>query len=432
MAPSIFNQLTAEEQLVYSALIFSYPIYVVGGLYVLGSVLGWALLGVFLLRVYLLGKAKFPVPILALVSPIVWFWILAMLVMLAALLIAHIDRQLGTGATIKSTIGWAKGWALLALFPLLGCITTIRPQVVTRGVCVAAASAIPFALLGIAAYVIGLSGELYMSPFKVIGGPEEAFRVRLFGINPETGMARWQFTGPWAPAAGLLSCFQLVICLQESNRRWRLLGIAGALTMCLLCQSRAGWAIFIAIVPIMILLSTLNHPLSWIAAAIILPALVLLGEPIYQWVLESYTQVKESRPGSTRVRGTLARLALQRWENEAPIWGHGTVERGPKIVEYMPIGTHHSWYGLLFVKGIVGLFALALPLALTSIYMLIAAQKSKTARTALGICVIMLSYSFFENLEILAYIYWPALLWLGISLRPQINHTGTTLAPGRA
>ena len=418
MAQTIFNRLTAEEQLVFYGLAMSYPVYLLGGLYVLGSVIGWAILAVFALKVYLLGRQKFPINPLLLVSPVVWLWILAMLVMLVALISAHIDRQLGTGSTIKSSIGWAKGWALLALFPLLGSMISIRPQVLVRGVCIAATSAIPFGLLGVLAYIGGLHGDLFVSPLKAIGGPEEVFIIRLFGMNPETGMARWQFIGPWAPAAGLLSCIYLVLCLQETDSRWRALGVTGALTMCLLSQSRAGWAIFMAIVPIMIALGSLRHPLAWIGLGIALPALILLGEPVYQWVMESYTQVKESRPGSTRVRGTLARLALQRWENEAPIWGHGVVERGPKIVEHMPIGTHHSWYGLLFVKGIVGMFALALPLAFTTLHLLFAAQKSKTALTALGICVIMISYSFFENLEILAYVYWPALLWIGISLKP--------------
>ena len=45
------------------------------------------------------------------------------------------------------------------------------------------------------------------------------------------------------------------------------------------------------------------------------------------------------------------------------IWGHGTVERGPHIVEYMPIGSHHTWNGLLFVKGMVGYAGLAVPMA---------------------------------------------------------------------
>ncbi|WP_041324938.1 O-antigen ligase family protein [Saccharophagus degradans] len=418
MAQRLLDRLSAEEYLVFYALAFTYPVYMIGGLYVLGSLIGWLVLAVFLLKVYLLGAKYFGVNPLLKISPIAWIWVLGMLVMLLALLVAHIDRQLGTGLTIKSSIGWAKGWALLALFPVLGSMISIRPAVIARGCCIAAASAIPFAALGIVAYVVGLPGDLFLSPLKAIGGPGEVFQVRLFGMNPETGMARWQFTGPWAPAAGLLSCFYLILCMQEKNVRWRCAGIFGAFVMCMLCQSRAGWAIFFAIVPIMIVLGNLKNPLSWVAMGVVLPVLVLLGEPVYNWVMDSYQQVKESRPGSTRVRGTLARLAVQRWQNEAPIWGHGVVERGPKIVEHMPIGTHHSWYGLLFVKGIVGLLALAIPLALTSIYLLWLAQRSKIALTALGVCVITVSYSFFENLEILAYLYWPASLWLGISLAP--------------
>lgn len=419
MASQFLYQATFEERLVYLSLALTYPVYFLGGLYVLGSVLGWALFGLFLFRVYLIGRERFGDHLWLKVSPVVWLWIIGMGFMLVALLTAHIDRQLGTGQTIKSTIGWAKGWALLALFPLLGNLINIRPEIITRGVCIAAFGAVPFAIVSIVFYGAGLSGDLFMSPFKAIGGPTEVFNVRLFGINPETGMARWQFIGPWAPAAGLLSCFYLIICLQEKDRKWRRRGVLGAFTMCLLCQSRAGWVIFMAIVPIMIAINQTKYSWSWIALGVLFPTLVLLGQPVYEWVMDSYTQIKESRPGSTRVRNTLARLALQRWEHEAPIWGHGVVERGPKIVEHMPIGTHHTWYGLLFVKGIVGLFALAVPLVFTCLVMLLIAHTSRIALTGAAICVIILSYSFFENLEILAYVYWPALLWLGVSLNPH-------------
>ncbi|SMF54649.1 hypothetical protein SAMN02745866_03476 [Alteromonadaceae bacterium Bs31] len=419
MAQTTLNKLTAEEQLVLLSLAATYPVYLLGGLYVLGSVLGWLLLCLFALKVYLLGKEKYPSNPLLNVSPVAWLWALGMLGMLVALLEAHIDRQLGFGTTIKSSLGWAKGWALMALFPILGCMISIRPEVITRGVCIASASALPFAAIGLLVYLAGLPGDIYLSPFKAIGGPHEVFVVRLFGINPETGMARWQFTGPWAPAAGLLSCFYLVMSLQEKNTRWRILGVSGAVCMCLLCQSRAGWAVFMAIIPIMICMSNLKNPLALFSAALLIPTLFLLGQPVIEWMYESYLQIKDSRPDSTRVRGTLARLALQRWENEAPVWGHGVVERGPKIVEYMPIGTHHTWYGLLFIKGVVGLFSLAIPLFFTCLVLLIYAQQSAIAKSALGICIIMISYSFFENLEILAYVFWPALLWIGISLRPR-------------
>jgi O-antigen ligase len=58
----------------------------------------------------------------------------------------------------------------------------------------------------------------------------------------------------------------------------------------------------------------------------------------------------------------LGRLALERW-SEAPLWGHGIVDpRGPAFTKFMPIGTHHTWFGILFEKGLVGLIALAIPL----------------------------------------------------------------------
>jgi hypothetical protein len=144
----------------------------------------------------------------------------------------------------------------------------------------------------------------------------------------------------------------------------------------------------------------------------------LLSEPLINWLSSGYADIKASRPDSTRVRQTLERLALQRWESEAPIWGHGIVEKGPKIVEGMPIGTHHSWYGLLFVKGIVGLLALAIPLIFTSIYLFWHSLKSQICYTATLMLVVFICYSFFENLEILSFIYWPALLWIGIALNP--------------
>ena len=420
MAQTLHCRPNLEDRLIFWSLALSYPIFMVGGFYVLGSVLGWLLLLVFLFRGYLLDLGDISKAFKQ-VSPVIWFWCVSMLVMLVALLVAHLERQLGMGQTIKSTFGWAKGWALMALFPLLGAMLKVKPELVSRACCIAAGSAMPFFFVGVLLYLIGHSGFVFTSPFKFLGGPGEVFAVTLFGINPETGLPRWQFQAPWAPAAGLLSCFYLVMVLQEKSVFYRSMGIAGVITMCLFCQSRAGWIIFFAIIPIMVCLGEIKNPVSWLILGVVIPAIVLLGQPLIDLVMQSYQDIKDARPGSTRVRELLATIALQRWWDEAPIWGHGVVESGPKIVEFMPIGSHHSWYGLLFVKGIVGLLALALPLLLTLLSLLVLAQFRSVARTALALVVIMIAYSFFENLEILAYMYWPALFWIGMAFRPKEN-----------
>jgi hypothetical protein len=405
---------STEEKMIWFGLTLTYPFFSFGGLYVMGSVIGWMIFIVVLLRWYVNGKDKN-----ALIPAIVWLWVVGGMFMLLALLIAHSNWDLGMAKTIKSSIGWAKGWALMPLFLFIGAFVDIRPQLVVRAVCIVSFHSIIFAALGVVVYMGGIQGDLFISPLKVIGGPGESFfTVSLFGLNPETGAGRWRFFTPWAPAAGFMACIFLIFTSQEKDNFWRNAGLLGSFIMCLLSQSRAGWVIYIALTPLCFLNKHFKNPVLLIVFGVAIPAILLLGEPLFHLVNNSYEDIKASRPDSTRVRNTLEVLALQRWEAEAPIWGHGVVEKGPKIVEGMPIGSHHSWYGLLFVKGIVGLLALAIPLGFTCIYLFWNSLKSQICYTATLMVVVFICYSFFENLEILTFIYWPALLWIGIALNP--------------
>lgn len=405
---------STEEKLIWFGLTLTYPLFAFGGLYIMGSVLGWMIFSVVLLRWYVQGKEEF-----SLIPVIVWLWIIGGTFMLAALLIAHSNWDLGLAKTIKSSIGWAKGWALMPLFLFIGAFVDIKPSLVVRAICVLSFHTLIFALVTIALYAIGLNGDLFISPLKVVGGPGDSFfAVSLFGLNPETGAGRWRFFTPWAPAAGFMACIFLIFSCQEKDLFWRNTGVLGSFVMCLLSQSRAGWVIYIALTPLCILSKYFKNPVLLIVMGLAVPTIILLGEPLFNFINDSYADIKASRPDSTRVRNTLEVLALQRWESEAPIWGHGVVERGPKIVEGMPIGSHHSWYGLLFVKGLIGLLALAIPLAFTCLYLFWNSLKNQVCYSAALMAIVILCYSFFENLEILAYIFWPALLWIGIALNP--------------
>jgi len=409
-----FQLNNLEERIVWWGIVFTYAFYLTGTLYIVGSLLGWAVFALVLLRAYVNGRW----PEQACIPVLVWVWIAGMAMMLVALLVAHSQYGFSAGQTIKSSIGWAKGWALLALFPLVGALAQIRPAVIIRACCILSSQAVVFLCIGLMLAIVGFQGSLYLSPLKIVGGPISAFEVNLFGLNPETGKPRWPFFAPWAPAAGLLSCLFLVLSRMEPSRFWRRAGMLGALVMCLFCQSRAGWVIFIALIPALYVFRYVSKPAWILAFGLVISALAVFGEPVLERVAQAHQDIKDSRADSTRVRSILANLAIQRWESEAPIWGHGIVERGPKIVEHMPIGSHHSWYGLLFVKGLVGLVSLAAPLAMTLAYMLVLSLRSVHAQSAVLMLVVFVGYSFFENLEVLAYLYWPALLWLGMILNP--------------
>ena len=405
----------AEERIIWWVLVFTYPIYLLGMTYVVGSLIGWLVFAMFVLRWFIEGqRANSGTPVICHV------WTISMLMMLVVLWIGHADWGLGLAKTIKSSIGWMKGWALIPLFIWLGAVTEIKKAVVVRGACMVGYHSAWFGALTFVIYLTGFSGELYLSPFKAVGGPGDSFfTVSLYGMNPETGGGRWSFFTPWAPAAGLFSCLLLLICVQEEDEKWKLRGMVGCAVMCLLCQSRAGWAVFLFLIPFILAKRFVQEPWFFIVLGVVIPLVLSVGLPLIEFALETYEEVKASRPASTRVRQTLANIALQRWQAEAWYFGHGIVEPGPITVEGMPIGSHHTWYGLLFVKGFIGLLCLAIPLFISVIVLAFNSITNKSAYLALGMLIVIIGYSFFENLEILTNLIWPALFMIGAAFNPQ-------------
>lgn len=417
-APAIHPE-NLEERLIWYAITGTWVFYVIGGLYILAPALGWTLVAWAGFKAYLSGphtppreRVRVPAGILV--------WIAGMVAMEVALIAGHLDYNLGTGAIIKSSIGWAKGWALLAVFPFIGAALQIRPAIIYRASCRLAAQTLVLIPLFVIAPYAHLPGKLYVSPLKMVGGPgPEFFEVQLYGRAPDTQAPRWRFFTPWAPAAGFVANVYLICALQERARRWKAAGIAAAVLMCLLSQSRLALLSMIVV-----------GTATWVAARISRSSIMRLGalamlaggltaDRIIEAVENARAKFSAARAASSRVRAALGRIAVQRWGAEAPIWGHGVVERGPHLVEYMPIGSHHSWYGLLFVKGIVGFLALLVPMAWSAVEMLAKAQASRTARCAFSMVLILFLYSFGENLEVLVYLFWPAMVIIGCAARQR-------------
>ena len=411
-----------EERLIWYAITGTWGFYVLGALYLLAPLLGWFLVGLIFWRVYsATGKekpadrARFPtVPI---------FWCLGMLGMLVALVVGHIGYGLPVGALIKSSIGWAKGWALLAVFMMVGASLNVRPRIVARAVNRLALQTLCLLPIFIAAGVLHLPNQLYVSPLKLVGGPgPEFFAVQLYSASFAQESARWAFFSPWAPAAGMVANMFLVVGLLDKSWGWKLIGIAAAVAMCVMSQSRLA-LIALLVVPFMAkAMSNLSHPRIFSVFA----AGAALGGVMMQQIIELNQTLQqrfvEARAASSRVRAALGRIAVQRWQDEAPVFGHGVVEKGPHLVEFMPIGSHHTWYGLLYVKGMFGFMSLAVPMFSSTLELIAKAQTSRTARSALGILLLLFFYTFGENLEILVYQFWPGLLIMGRASRERLRN----------
>ncbi|MEP9356007.1 hypothetical protein ABLE93_20745 [Xanthobacter sp. KR7-65] len=413
------SDFTPEERIVWFCISATWLFYFAGALYIMAPVVGWLLTLLLVARKYLTpedGPERSQV-----VMPFgVMLWIAGMLMMEVALIMGHLDFALGVPSLIKSSIGWAKGWALLALFPAIGAGLFIRPALFYRLSCIVGLHVLLLLPVFILAFLLRLPQQLYVSPLQIVGGPgPEFFSVTLYNIDATTGDARWRFFTPWAPAAGFVANIYFVLALQERSRRWRWIGLIAWTLVAILSKSRLALVVLLLAWPLTLLLSNLTRPRAVIALGSVVALAGLVGGALmdlFTTVMDAFTA---ARPESSRVRATLGRMAVDRWQGEALIWGHGVVETGPHIVERMPIGSHHSWYGLLFVKGIVGFLALAIPLAWTVVEMLVRAQKDHTARVALSLSIMLVFYTFAENLEILAYLLWPALMFIGIAMRGE-------------
>jgi len=402
------------EQVVWWGIVGTYGFFIIGGVYVAGSLLGWLLFANLVHRL-LLQTEQTPPKDRIQIPWTTWVWVTGMIMMEVALVVGHLDFGLGMGLILKSTIGWAKGWALLAVFPLAGCLK-IRPQLLYRAACVLCLQTVLLFPLFLLAYLLHLPDVLYVSPLKAVGGPGPYFfDVPLYEIDPTTGGVRWRLFTPWAPALGFVGNIYFVLSVNERDWRWRWAGIVGSILMCLVPASRLALISLVAAYGIAWLLTNFARPALLLAIGVV-SVMGGIFSPILLIAAEGFWDLfKGARAESTRVRKTLGEIALERWWTEAQIWGHGVVEEGPHLVEYMPIGSHHTWFGLLFVKGVVGFAALLLPMLFSFLDLVIKAPDSKQTQAGLAILIILFLYTFGENLEILVYLFWPGLLVMGLA-----------------
>jgi hypothetical protein len=419
MVASADHPQNLAERLISLTIQSTWLLWLIGGLYIVGPVLGWTLAALAVHQLYVApGQAeskRAPKP-----GTIIRLWLWGMLAMLVVLWIGHSNFDLGAAKTIKSSIGWAKGWALLALFPFAASVLSIRPKVIYRAVCKLGLQTLVVLPVFVAAPFLGLPETLWVSPLQIVGGSgPEYFAATLYTIEPGAGTPRWQFFAPWSPAAGMIAVVFVLLSTQDKEFGWKSVGIIAGLALAILSQSRLALVALIVTFPVLFMLGRTRNPFIWIAAAPLVLFAGFFGPTLIEFADQLMSDFRGARADSSRVREALGRIAVERWSNEAPWFGHGVVENGPHMVEYMPIGSHHSWYGLLFVKGLAGVMALAVPLTASAAVLAAKGISGQLARTAFGLVLVLVLYSFGENLEILSYLYWPALVVIGLALKNQ-------------
>lgn len=409
-----------EETVVFYTLVGTYVIFFLGLQTLLIPGIAWGLFLYFCIKLWRQtddtppeDRVKVPIG--------VWIWVLAIAAIGIALIAGHLDFNFTLKRLVKSLINfYLRTWCLLALFPLIGCLK-IRPKLMYRAVCILCLQHLVFALLAYLMSAAGVQMPLYFNSLAAkIGGVNQSFYAVSFYVMEE-GKTRLTLIGSWAPAIALAGNVYFFICTQDSNAKWRWIGIIGSALIVWGSGSRLGLLCLVTLPFIKIVLINFYRPTLQIAFGVGSLLAGLLGPQLIAAARDFKDYFDSQRASSSRVREVLGRLALYKWE-DAQTWGHGILKpKGPPIVAGMPIGSHHTWYGLLYSHGIVGFIAFAIPMLYSAIVLFIKAQKSKAAQSALMILLVMFAFSFGENLEVLAYLYWPGLVMLGIALKERFS-----------
>ncbi|BAU66438.1 hypothetical protein STA3757_38430 [Stanieria sp. NIES-3757] len=402
------------EKLIWYYILGTYPIYYLGGQYLLAPLLGYFLVSYLVWQWWnqtptTLQEEKITIPFA------VWLWIIGILVIEIALIVGHLDFDLGFGKLINSSVNrWLRTWTLFPIFMLIGSLQ-IRPQLIYRAVCIFCLQSLFMVLI---ASLFRMPEVIYTSPLQIFGGGE-FYQVHIFGSTLDHGTEfRLLLFAPWPPALGLVASIYFFLARQEQDSKLRWLGMLGAVAMLIGSASRLA----IICVPFVWFLTwfllNISRPLVQLVTGLVAFCGGFLTPTIINIMQAAQDRFTKTRAGSSKVRTVLGRIALYRWQNEALIWGHGTVEeRGPKVTAYMPIGTHHTWFSILYNHGLVGCLGLAIPLVWSLVELIVIAQKSSIARVGLSIILVLLVFSLGENIDSLTYLYWPGLIILGIAFQ---------------
>ncbi|PSB30599.1 O-antigen ligase family protein [Stenomitos frigidus] len=409
-----------EERLVWYSINGTYIFYIFGLLLPVNALLGWVLF-VYLCKRLWSQLEDTPIERQIRVPWEIWFWLVSMLIMLFVRVVGLEDFGSVKNDYIRGVIGWFISWALLALFPFVGCLN-IRPQLIYRAVCMLCLQSLVFIPLSYLAYFIHLPSLIYSSPIeRVIQNGKLYYNVALYHYTEYNHELRLALFAPWAPALGLAATLYFFLAIQEPDKRWQWIGAFGAIAMCAGSSSRLA---YIAVPLILIgvwLLTNFWKPKIQICLGFLSFAFSIFSAQILLTVKDLTETVLGSRSSSTKIRKALVEVAFER-SKEAPIWGHGNQEASYKALENMPIGSHTTWGGLMFMHGTVGLFTFLVPVICTLISLLVKAQKNKIARLGLTLLLVMLFFSSGESLDALAYLFWPALMILGIALKRDSSY----------
>lgn len=332
------------------------------------------------------------------------------------------------------------GWILIGLAIGVGAEAGLTTPRVVRGICVHAAWLLLFTGVSLfTAHGLGWPELIVPSPLAMLLPgelPVVRFHLQMIFYQSDALLdartMRLTLFYPWATGLALGGATALLVGTGDRLRGWRIVAaIAGSVAV-LLSYSRAAILSLAAAILILafLRLSRARQAVAALLAGVVVNAALLAGFDPVETVRDVQAEFTNLRPGSSFARAVVYELSWAHFLNR-PILGHGWMS-GPVAtwLPSMPLGSHSSFYGVLYVGGVVTFAALCTAYLTTlAIAAMRLRDRGRDGPVALVLLLLLGVISIGEGINVLVPSLLATFLWLGGAVRP----CATGLVPaGRA
>ena len=320
------------------------------------------------------------------------------------------------------------GWMLIGLCIGIGGEGHVRPALIVRAICIQAGWVLAFALVSFAtAYGLSLEQLQVPSPLALLLPSSlpivhQQLTMKFFQMDSLMGGRALRLTlfYPWATVLSLAGATALLVATREQHRAWRWIGLAGGAVGTVFGHSRSVIVCVVAVMALVGWLRLAPRPRFGCLAALALIAnvAILAGFDPVEAGRDFYAAFTEARSGSSLARYVVYELT---WRHvlDSPIIGYGWVS-GPaaRWLPTMPLGSHSSFYGVLYLGGALTFAMLCIAfLALVVSAVLHLQARRQDGMIALALLLLIGVVANGETFQLMVPSLLLTVIWLGSALR---------------
>jgi hypothetical protein len=338
----------------------------------------------------------------------------------------NIISQRGTlGEACRHLVGLGvTGWIMLGLIFAIGSAGGVDNKRLVRGHMILGLWMLALTAVSFGAWRAGLPSLETPTAFSAALGSKTSAQFRaIFYISENSfgrELPRLILLYPWPTALGVGGLGMVLMSFAERARIWRTIGLLGGLTVLILSFSRAAYvALPVSLAAYAALRRPRLIPLAICAMITLVSSVLLTQRDPLQFFGNASSGFDAAREGSSAARELMNRASWQEFLSQ-PILGHGWVGESVHRIQFLPIGSHSSFYGTLYTGGLLTFLPLlAAGLITLGFAVRSALQGAQSGAISAAVLIGLWIIAYGESLYSIVLCCVGIFLYVGSGLRPS-------------